>query len=101
MAPIILWHSTAQPRPREETGSWKESAPIHAFGVGSRRLWFSRDPAWDKVLGFRGKNDVGKGGGEWNTLLVTRQGDTMTVRLNGVTASQVRRIVLTPLDRRP
>jgi hypothetical protein len=60
-----------------------------------------------------------QGVGEWNTLVVTMKGDTMTVQLNGVTMSRatdlgvtrgklqiqsegalvlVRRITLTPLD---
>jgi hypothetical protein len=67
---------------------WKDGASTRAFGIGGRLLWFGRDPAWQNVLGFRGKNDVEKGVGEWNTLVVAMKGDTMTVRLNGVTVSQ-------------
>ena len=76
-------------------------------------------PSWENVLGFRGKNDVEKGVGGWNTLVVTMKGDTMAVRLNGVTVSRAtdlgvtrgklqiqsegsevlfRKITLTPLD---
>src|SRR5262249_181697 len=98
---------------------WKDGAPARAFGLGSRLLWFGRDPSWENVLGFRGKNDVEKGVGKWNTLVVTMKSDTMTVRLNGVTVSRAtdlgvtrgklqiqsegaeilfRRITLTPLD---
>ena len=98
---------------------WKEGARARAFGPGRRLLWFGRDPSWENVLGFRGKDDVEKGVGEWNTLVVTMRGDTMTVRLNGVTVSRatdlgvtrgklqvqsegsevlVRRITLTPVD---
>jgi hypothetical protein len=98
---------------------WKDRAPARAFGPGSRLLWFGKDPAWKNVLGFRGKNDVEKGVGQWNTLVVTMKGDTMTVRLNDVTLSRAtdlgvtrgklqiqsegaeilfRKITLTPLD---
>ena len=98
---------------------WKEGAAAREFGPGDRLLWSGRDPAWENVLGFRGKNDVEKGVGEWNTLVVTMKGDTMTVRLNGVTVSRAtglgvtkgkiqiqsegsevlfRKIILTPLD---
>jgi len=98
---------------------WKDGAPARAFGPGRRLLWFDRDPAWENVLGFRGKNDVENGVGEWNTLVVTMKGDTMTVRLNGTTVSRAtdlevtrgklqiqsegaeilfRKITLTPLD---
>lgn len=98
---------------------WKDGAPARAFGPGNRLLWFGRDPSWQNVLGFRGKNDVEKGVREWNALVVTIKGDTMTVRLNGVTVSRAtdlevtrgklqiqsegaeirfRKIILTPLD---
>jgi hypothetical protein len=98
---------------------WKDGAPARAFGPGNRLLWFGRDPSWENVLGFRGKSDVEKGVGEWNTLVVTTKGDTMTVRLNGVTLTRAtdlgitkgklqiqtegaeilfRKIILTPLD---
>ncbi|HWG42267.1 MAG TPA: DUF1080 domain-containing protein [Gemmataceae bacterium] len=98
---------------------WKDGAPSHAFGIGRRLLWFGRDPSWENVLGFRGKNDVEKGVRKWNALVVTMKGDTMTVRLNGVTVSRAtdlgvtrgklqiqsegaeilfRKIILTPLD---
>jgi hypothetical protein len=98
---------------------WKDGAPTRAFGLGNRLLWSGRDPAWQNVLGFRGKNDVEKRVGEWNTLVVTMKGDTMNVRLNGTTLSRAtdlgmtrgklqiqsegseilfRRITLTPLD---
>ena len=98
---------------------WKEGAAAREFGPGDRLLWSGRDPGWENVLGFRGKNDVEKGVGEWNTLVVTMKGDGMTVRLNGVTVSRAtglgvtkgklqiqsegsevlfRKIILTPLD---
>jgi hypothetical protein len=98
---------------------WKDGAPAREFGPGGRLLWFGRDPAWENVLGFHGKNDVEKGGGEWNTLVVTMKGDTMAVRLNGVVMSRAtalgvtkgklqiqsegsevlfKKIILTPLD---
>lgn len=67
---------------------WKEGAAVRKFGPGERLLWFGRDPGWENVLGFRGKGDVEKGVGEWNTLVVAMKGDAMTVRLNGVTVSK-------------
>jgi hypothetical protein len=67
---------------------WAEGAPAREFNPGGRLLWFGRDPAWENVLGFRGKKDIEKGVGEWNTLVVTMKADTMTVRLNGTTVSK-------------
>jgi hypothetical protein len=119
--PKYAFKAQAEERPAgKKTGLyWKDGAPTRTFGLGSRLLWFDRDPSWENVLGFRGKNDVEKGVGEWNTLVVTMKGDTMTVRLNGVTLSRatdlgvtrgrlqiqsegaevlIRKITLTPLD---
>ena len=98
---------------------WKDGAPVRDFTVGNRLLWSGKDPNWENVLGFRGMNDVEKPVGEWNTMVVTMKGDTMTVQLNGVTVSRAKdlgvtkgklqfqsegaevlfkKIVLTPLD---
>lgn len=74
---------------------WKDGAPARNFRPGGRLLWFDRDPSWQNVLAFRGKNDVEKGVGEWNTLVVTLKGDTMIVRLNGVTVSRATQLGVT------
>jgi hypothetical protein len=98
---------------------WKDGAPTRDFRPGIRLLWFGRDPSWENAIGFRAKDDVEKKVGEWNTLVVTMKGDTMTIRLNGVTMNRAtdlgvargklqiqsegaeilfRKIILTPLD---
>jgi hypothetical protein len=111
----------AEERPwGKKTGTyWKEGAPAREFNPGNRLLWSGRDPNWENVLGFRGKNDVEKKVGEWNTLIITMKADSMAVQLNGVTVSKAtglgvrrgkiliqsegaevlfKRITLTPLD---
>jgi hypothetical protein len=45
--------------------------------------WYGRDPEWKDILGFRGRQDVEKPAGEWNTLECTASGDQITVYLNG------------------
>jgi hypothetical protein len=45
--------------------------------------WFARDPKWEDVQGFRGKHDVEKVTGEWNTLECICAGDKITNILNG------------------
>ena len=45
--------------------------------------WFGRDPEWKDVKGFRGKHDVEKPVGEWNTLECICDGDKITNVLNG------------------
>ena len=111
----------AEERPwGKKTGTyWKEGAPAREFKPGNRLLWSGRDPNWENILGFRGKNDVEKKVGEWNTLIITMKADSMAVQLNGVTVSKAtglgvrrgkiliqsegaevlfKRITLTPLD---
>jgi hypothetical protein len=45
--------------------------------------WYGRDPQWKDVLGFRGKNDMEKPAGEWNTLECVAFKDQVSVFLNG------------------
>jgi Domain of Unknown Function (DUF1080) len=54
---------------------------------GGRVNWFGRDPDWKDVKGFRGKNDVEKAVGEWNTLECICAGNKITVILNGTTVN--------------
>ena len=50
---------------------------------GGRIDWFARDPDWKDVKGFRGKHDLEKPVGEWNTLECICKGDAITNVLNG------------------
>ena len=52
--------------------------------TGGRINWWGRDPEWKDVRGFRGKQDVEKPVGEWNTLECIASGDEITVYLNGI-----------------
>lgn len=49
--------------------------------------WWGRDPAWKDVLGVRGPRDVEKPTGEWNTMEVICDGDTITNIVNGFVVS--------------
>jgi hypothetical protein len=51
---------------------------------GGRINWWGRDPEWQDVLGFRGRQDVEKPVGEWNVLECVAAGDEITVKLNGI-----------------
>jgi hypothetical protein len=57
-----------------------EPVTIH----GGRINWFGRDPDWQDVKDYRGRQDVEKPVGEWNTLEITAQGPEIAVMLNGV-----------------
>lgn len=50
---------------------------------GGRVNWYGRDPMWTDTLGFRGKQDLEKPVGEWNTIEIICDGDTITSKLNG------------------
>lgn len=52
--------------------------------MGGRINWFGRDPDWKDVKGFRGKQDVERPAGEWNTLECICDGDKITNILNTV-----------------
>jgi hypothetical protein len=45
--------------------------------------WYGRDPEWKDVKGFRGKNDVEKPVGEWNTLKCIVKDGEISNYLNG------------------
>ena len=55
---------------------------------GGRINWFGRDPNWQDVKGFRGKNDVEKPIGEWNTMECVAEGNKAIILLNGVIVNQ-------------
>lgn len=92
-----------------------EPVTIHSGRIN----WYGRDPEWQDVKGFRGKQDVEKPVGEWNTYECIADGPELTVILNGTVVNRatnavpskgriqiqseaaelfVRRIELTPLD---
>jgi hypothetical protein len=61
---------------------YKPGAPPVTVSSG-RINWYGRDPAWKDVKGFRGREDVEKPVGEWNTLECICDGDKITNLLNG------------------
>jgi hypothetical protein len=50
---------------------------------GGRIDWWGRAPEWKDVKGFRGKEDVEKPLGEWNTIECICAGGNLTYLLNG------------------
>jgi hypothetical protein len=66
---------------------FKPGAPAMEF-TGGRINWFGRDPEWKDVKGFRGKQDVEKPVGQWNTLECLCDGDSLTYTLNGVVVNK-------------
>lgn len=62
---------------------WKQGSPRKEF-LGGRINWFGRDPDWDDVLGFRGKQDVESPGKGWTHIEYIAEGDTLKYYVNGV-----------------
>ena len=57
--------------------------------INSGRInWLKRDPEWKDILGFRGKQDVEKSVGEWNTLECIADGDKLSFFLNGILVNE-------------
>lgn len=67
---------------KHDESYFKPGAPATAFPSG-RINWWGRDPGWQDVKGFRGKEDVERPAGEWNTLECVCDGDKITNILNG------------------
>jgi hypothetical protein len=59
-----------------------KAAPMK-FTNGPRIDWWGRSPEWKDVKGFRGKDDVERPLGEWNTLECICSGGSLTYILNG------------------
>lgn len=59
---------------------------------GGRINWWGRDSTWDDIKDFRGKQDVEKPLGEWNTMECIAKGDDIVVYLNGVLVNRASRV---------
>jgi hypothetical protein len=53
-----------------------------------RILRHPHDPDWKDEKGYRGPNQIENPAGEWNTLEVIADGDTLEIRLNGRTVNR-------------
>ncbi|MCP4589574.1 MAG: DUF1080 domain-containing protein, partial [bacterium] len=59
-------------------------ATIH----GGRINWYGRDPDWQDVKDYRGRQDVEKPVGEWNRVECIVEGKEITVILNGTVVNR-------------
>lgn len=66
---------------------WKTGGERRVFTRG--QLWWSRhDPDFKELLDTRGKNDVESRGGDWTRVECLCKGNTITVRVNGITVNK-------------
>jgi hypothetical protein len=71
------------------TRVWDPNGTPTLFKLG-RIAWRGIDPAWQPVLGFRGRNDVEKPVGEWNQIEAICDGGDVTYFLNGTKVNEGR-----------
>lgn len=72
---------------RDGEKRWKKGAARQEVLTG-RINWEKRDEDWADTLAFRGKDDLDKPVGEWNTLEVIAKGDTLRYFFNGVLVNE-------------
>lgn len=77
----------------KQSGSFVYEPNGHEHTIIQGRLnWFARDPTWKDVIGFRGKKDVEKPLGEWNTLECLVVDGEIDIFLNGVLVNRATHI---------
>ena len=80
------------PSARDRDGEviWKEGGQRETFNMQNRKRinWYGRDPDWEDVLGFRGKNDVESPSGQWTRMDVICDGGHIQVYVNGVKVNE-------------
>lgn len=83
--PASLTAETAKDRDGETI--WKKGGQRITLN-GGRINWYGRDPDWDDVLGYRGKQDIESPGKEWTRLDVICDGGHIVYRVNGIQANE-------------
>lgn len=84
--PVSLVAETTKDRNGETV--WKKGGQLATFNSFARINWYGRDPKWDDVVGFRGKQDLDSPGKEWTRLDVICDGGHIVYRVNGVQANE-------------
>lgn len=92
--PIKVTADVANEKDADGWFTWRPDAREYDKRVtlddGGRINWFGKDPKWRDTFGFRGRNDVEKKAGEWNTVECICDGGTITIKVNGTVVNQVR-----------
>jgi hypothetical protein len=83
--PVALTAETTKDRDGETV--WKKGGQRVTLHSG-RVNWYGRDPDWDDVLGYRGKQDIESPGKEWTRLDVICDGGHILYRVNGILANE-------------
>ncbi|MCA9041892.1 MAG: DUF1080 domain-containing protein [Planctomycetaceae bacterium] len=84
--PISVTAEVTQDRDGENV--WHKGGERKVF-QGGRINWYGRDPDWEDVLGFRGKEDVDSPVGKWTRMDVICEKDHVLIKVNGVTVNEL------------
>lgn len=75
---------TATVAPEKQGGSYLFQPQGDPVTIHKGRInWYGRDPDWQDVQGFRGKNEVEKPAGEWNQMEIVASGAAVSIYVNG------------------
>ncbi|MDO4575150.1 MAG: DUF1080 domain-containing protein [Planctomycetia bacterium] len=78
-----------KPEKQKNCGVFDPTEKGERLTIHSGRInWFDRDPNWTDTVGFRGSKDLEKPLGQWNTLVVIADGDTLVNILNGTVVNK-------------
>ena len=77
-------------RDRDGEVIWKKGGKKETFDLENRARinWYGRDPDWEDVLDFRGKDDVESPGLEWTRFDVFCDGGHIQTYVNGVLVNE-------------
>ncbi|QEG33399.1 3-keto-disaccharide hydrolase [Bythopirellula goksoeyrii] len=83
--PVPLSLTSEVGRDRDGEVVWNKDGIAETFDLSNRTRinWCDRDPDWEDVLGFRGKNDRESPTDEWTRLEVVCRGGHIQVFVNG------------------
>jgi hypothetical protein len=84
--PVSVTAETVKDRDGETV--WKKGGERTVFDKFGRINWYGRDPDWEDVIDFRGKQDIESPGKEWTRLDVVCDGGHITYRVNGILANE-------------
>jgi len=87
---VIPVSLTAEVVERNGEAVWQKGAEQKTYADKLQRInWFGRDPDWEDLTGFRGKQDIESPGQEWTRLDVICDGGHISYRVNGVQANEI------------
>lgn len=90
--PIRVSVEAQKKRDADGWPTWKSGGSLVKLENGGRVNWFDKDPAWQDMLDFRGKNDIEQKVGEWNRIECVCDGNEIRVILNGTVVNEIQAV---------